>query len=273
MAEGGALLRRYVGELLRRGFESLLLRSVVVSVVVVAAAGCGGGGGGDPADIENKPWQLTSAAGLTIPDAVVPSAAFTGGTVFGTAGCNKYRASYTLDGDSLDISAPAGTLIACPPPVDEWERAYLVALDQVASWELDGEDLVLSDGDGEELLRFEVASIVGEWTVTGVNTGDAVSSPIVGTELTASFADDGSLTGTAGCNGYTTSYTADAGDIQIEPAASTKMLCAEPEGVMEQESAFLAALGEAVTYGFNGPTMNLLDSEGKTLVTLARAES
>ena len=26
MAEGGALLRRYVGELLRRGFESLLLR-------------------------------------------------------------------------------------------------------------------------------------------------------------------------------------------------------------------------------------------------------
>jgi heat shock protein HslJ len=51
------------------------------------------------------------------------------------------------------------------------------------------------------------------------------------------------------------------------------MLCAEPEGVMEQESAFLTALGEAETYGFNGPTMNLLDSEGKTLVTLARAES
>ena len=44
---------------------------------------------------------------------------------------------------------------------------------------------MLSDGDGEELLRFEVASIVGEWTVTGVNTGDAVVSPIVGTELTA----------------------------------------------------------------------------------------
>ena len=41
---------------------------------------------------------------------------------------------------------------------------------------------------------------------------------------------------------------------------------------MEQESAYLAALEAAETYGFNGPTMNLLDSEGKTLVTLTRAQ-
>ena len=166
------------------------------------APGCGGSGGGDPADIENKPWQLTSATGLTIPDGVVPSAAFSNGNAFGTAGCNTYRASYTLDGDSLEIGEPAGTLIACPPPVDEFERAYLDALGQVATWELDDEELVLSDADGNELLRFEVASIAGSWAVTGVNTGDAVSSPILGTELTAVFADDGSLTGSAGCNNY-----------------------------------------------------------------------
>ena len=246
----------------------------VSSIVLLGlAAGCGGSSGGDPSDIENKPWQLTSATGLTIPDGVVASAAFTGGNLFGTAGCNSYRASYTLDGDSLEISEPAGTLIACPPPVDEFESAYLDALGQVATWELDGEELVLSDADGNELLRYEVASITGNWTVTGVNTGDAVSSPIVGTELTAVFGDDGSLTGSAGCNNYTTSYTADAGDIQIEPPGSTRMLCSEPEGIMEQEADYLAALEAAETYGFNGPTMNLLDGEGKTLVTLARAGS
>ena len=71
----------------------------------------------------------------------------------------RYRASYTLDGDSLEIGEPAGTLIGCPPPVDEFERAYLDALGQVASWELDGEELVLSDADGNELLRYGVASI------------------------------------------------------------------------------------------------------------------
>ena len=248
---------------------AVCLSSLVVLAVV---AGCGSDGGGDPSDIENKPWQLTSAAGLTIPDGVAPSAAFSNGNAFGTAGCNTYRASYTLDGDSLEISEPAGTLIACPPPVDEFERAYLDALSQVATWELDGEELVLSDSDGNELLRYEVASITGSWSVTGVNTGDAVSSPIVGTELTAVFGDDGSLTGSAGCNNYTTSYTADAGDIQIEPPGSTRMLCSEPEGIMEQESAYLGALEAAETYGFNGPTMSMLDSEGKTLVTFTRAQ-
>ena len=250
------------------------LAFVVSSIVLLAvlAAGCGGGSSGDPADIENKPWQLTSATGLTIPDGVVPSAAFSNGNVFGTAGCNTYRASYTLDGDSLEIGEPAGTLIGCPPPVDEFERAYLDALDQIATWELDGEELVLSDADGNEVLRYEVASITGNWTVTGVNTGDAVVSPIVGTELTAMFADDGSLTGSAGCNSYTTSYTADAGDIEIEPAASTKKLCPEPAGIMEQEAAYLAALGAAATYGFNGPTMGVSDSEGKKLVTFTRAQ-
>jgi heat shock protein HslJ len=244
-----------------------------IVLLVGFSAGCGGDGSGDPADIENKPWQLTSATDLTIPDGVVPSAAFTNGNVFGTAGCNTYRASYTLDGGSLEIGEPAGTLIACPPPVDEFERAYLDALGQVASWELDGEELVLSNSDGNELLRFAGATIVGEWTVTGVNTGNAVSSPIIGTELTAVFAEDGSLTGSAGCNNYTTSYSADAGVIEIEPAASTKKLCPEPEGVMEQEAAFLDALAAAETYGFNGPTLNLLDGEATTLVTLIRAQS
>jgi heat shock protein HslJ len=246
----------------------------ISSIVLLAslAAGCGGDGNGDAADIENKPWQLTSATDLTIPDGVVPSAAFSSGNVFGTAGCNTYRASYTLDGDSLEISEPAGTLIGCPPTVDELERAYLDALGQVATWELDGEELVLSDADGSELLRFEVASITGAWTVTGVNTGDAIVSPIVGTELTAVFADDGSLTGSAGCNNYTTTYTADTGDIEIEPPASTKKLCPEPDGVMEQETAYLAALGAAATYGFNGPTMGVSDSEGKKLVTFTRAQ-
>ena len=242
-------------------------------LVLGLAIGCGGSGGGDPADLEDKPWQLTSAAGQTIPEGVVPSAAFSGGSVFGTAGCNTYRASYALDGDSLEISEPSGTLIACPPPVGAFERAYLDALGEVASWELDGEELVLSDADGEELLRFEVASISGSWSVTAVNTGDAIVSPIVGTHLTAVFGDDGSLTGFAGCNNYTTSYTADEGDIQIEPAAATRKTCSEPEGVTEQEAAFLAALDAAESYGFNGPTMNLLDGEGTILVTLARAES
>ncbi len=244
----------------------------ISSLVLLAglAGGCGGSGGGNASDLENTPWQLVSGKDITLSDGIVPSAAFSGGTVFGSNGCNQYRAPYTLDGDSLEIGDAAGTLMACPPPADEIERAYVAALGEVASWELDGEQLALSDADGNELLRYEVASIVGDWKVTGILDGDAFSSPILGTELTAVFADDGSLTGSAGCNNYTTTYTAESGDISIEPAASTKKFCPEPEGVMEQEAAYLAALGAATQYAFNGATMELLDSDGKRLVSFTR---
>jgi heat shock protein HslJ len=240
-------------------------------VVLGLAAGCGGDGA-DSGQLEDTPWVLASGEGITLEPGVVPSAAFSGGNVFGSNGCNQYRGTYTVDGDSLEIGPLAGTRMACPPPQDEIEKAFTAAMGKVASWAIDSDELVLSDADGNELLRFEVASLLGEWTVTGILDGDALSSPIAGTELTAVFAEDGTLAGSAGCNTYTTSYTADEGDIEIEPPASTRKLCPEPAGVMEQEAAYLAALGDAATYGFNGPTMGVSDSEGKQVLTFTRAQ-
>ena len=130
---------------------------------------------------------------------------------------------------------------------------------------------MLSDGDGEEVLRYEAGSIVGGWSVTGVLSGDAFSSPIVGTEITATFTEDGRLTGSAGCNNYTTSYTADKATIEIEPAAATRMFCPEPAGVMDQEAAYLSALAEArPPIGSTARRRDLLNAEGQRLVGFER---
>jgi heat shock protein HslJ len=51
--------------------------------------------------------------------------------------------------------------MACPPPRDAIEQAYVAALDQVVSWSVDGEELVLSDGEGE-LLRYTQARTGGD---------------------------------------------------------------------------------------------------------------
>ena len=56
------------------------------------------------------------------------------------------------------------------------------------------------------------------------------------------------LSGSASCNNYMATYTVDGDGITIGPAASTRMMCADPEGVMEQEMAYLASLTTA------GPT-------------------
>jgi heat shock protein HslJ len=75
-----------------------------------------------------------------------------------------------------------------------------------------------------------------------------VVGALTGTEVTANFGADGNLTGTAGCNQYRTGFKVDGNNITIEPAATTRMLCSEPEGIMDQETAYLRAIQNAATY-------------------------
>ena len=44
------------------------------------------------------------------------------------------------------------------------------------------------------------------------------------------------------------------------------MLCAEPEGIMEQESAFLAALESARGYSIEGGELYILDGSGSAVI-------
>ena len=253
--------------------SAMRLTVAVSSLVFLGfAAGCGGDGA-DASQLEDTPWVLTEGRTISLPAGVAPSATFVDGTVSGSTGCNRFTASYTLDGDSLDIGTIGLTLMACPPPRDAIERAYTTSLELVTTWSVDGEELVLAGSDGAELLRYAVASLVGAWTVTGIlsSSGDAFSSPIAGTEITATFAEDGSLTGSGGCNDYTATYTADRGSITIEAPASTRKFCPDPEGVMDQEAAYLAALEEATEYRLDGTTAELLNGEGQRLVGFARA--
>ena len=121
---------------------------------------------------------------------------------------------------------------------------------------------MLEDGEGKELLRFRAASPVGDWVATMFLQRDAVSSPLPGTEVTATFAADGTLTGSAGCNTYRATYTAERGTIEISQPVATRKACAEPDGVMEQEQAYLSALPSAAQYTVEGSTLSLLTAEG-----------
>ena len=224
----------------------------------------------DAAALEGVPWVLSSGLDVEGWEQAAPSVTFEDGTVGGSTGCNRFTASYTVDGDAVEFGMIASTQIACPPPADAVERAYVEALGRVAGWRLDGEELVLLDEDDAEVLRYAAASPVGDWEVTAFLNGDAVSSPLPGTTLTATFGDDGTLSGSSGCNRYTTTYTTDQGAIEIAPPAGTRKLCPEPEGVMEQEAAYLAALPTATQYRLDGGSLALLSADGTYVATYAR---
>jgi dodecin len=98
----------------------------------------------------------------------------------------------------------------------------------------------------------------GDWRVTDFLRDDVFSAPISGTEITASFGEDGALSGSAGCNRYCSSYRPDEGRLEIDSPASTRMACATPDGILEQESAYLALLPTAVDYRIAGDSLELL---------------
>jgi len=243
--------------------------SVALLLALGPAAGCGGDDG--PGSFVGIPWVVSSGVDLGGSDAA-PSATFTDDTVGGSTGCNRFTAPYTVDGDELEIGEIASTRMACPPPADAVERAYLAALGRVAAWHVDGSELVLVDDEHNELLRYEEASPLGDWEVTAFLNGDAVSSPVRGTTITARFADDGTLTGSSGCNTYQTAFSLGRGSIEIEPPAATQKACAEPEGVMDQEAAYLGALPTAVGYRVDGGSLTLLSADGTHVASYTRAQ-
>jgi heat shock protein HslJ len=253
------------------------MRSVAAPLALLAllalAAGCGGDedGSAGPASFEGVPWVLASGLDVAGFESAAPSATFEDGTVGGSTGCNRYTAPYTVDGDELEIGQVAATLMACPPPADAVERAYVAALESVAAWRTEDDALVLEDADGTERLRYTTPSLVGEWTATSILTPTALTSPLPGTEITASFSVDGRLSGSSGCNTYTATYSADRGELEIGQPAGTRKACAEPEGVMAQEAAYLAALPSAARYRIDGGLLELLAADGTFVATYVRA--
>ena len=209
------------------------------------------------------------------------SANFEDGQISGNASCNNYFGGYELDGSNISIGPLASTEMFCgdPPGVMDQEMAFLSAMGSAAEFKIEAGQLVFFDQDGEMILVFDTAaplSLPGSlWNVLMYNNGkEAVVSVIIGSEISAYFGEDGQLTGNAGCNSYSAAYEIDGDQITIGPAITTRMACTDPEGVMEQETAYLAALEMASSYQFeDGQRLILLDSEGRRVVNYNEART
>ena len=202
---------------------------------------------------------------------------FENGRVAGSDGCNNYTAPYTADGTNLKIQQPiASTMMACPEPIMKQATAYMKALEQTTTYKVDGEQLTLYDASGKALATFTAQSteLAGtSWQVISYNNGkQAVVSVTLGTTLTADFGADGMLSGSAGCNSYRAPYTTDGKKISIGSAATTRMMCAEPPNVMEQETQYLQALSTAATYRIDGSNLEFRTADGAIAATYRRFE-
>jgi heat shock protein HslJ len=118
------------------------------------------------------------------------------------------------------------------------------------------------------LPRFKPVSLVGtSWTATSYSAGEtSLRTPLEGSAITAEFGEDGTISGTAGCNSYSGPYEVSGEAIEIGEVVSTLMACTEPEGIMEQEQTFLGALKNAERFQHQGEILVLFDSRGNRLI-------
>ena len=224
-------------------------------------------------ELQGVRWVLVSylnAAGESVTalaDREVTAEFNADGRVAGSGGCNRYFASYTVDGANVIIGQAGSTMMACEPvEVMEQEAAFLAALGTAATWHIENEQLHIVNAAGQTVALFaasEPASLTGTtWTALNYNNGkQAVISLVADTTITATFTEDGQMNGSAGCNNFMTTYTLDGANITIQPAAATRKLC-PAEGVMEQETQFLTALTTAATWRIDGESLELRTADG-----------
>jgi heat shock protein HslJ len=234
-------------------------------------AGSGADSSAPAASLAGTAWDLAQYAPagraqlVAVPDAVTPTAEFTTDQVSGSGGCNRFSGGYTTDGGSIDIGPLASTQMACVGDAMQVEADYLARLDEAATYSISGTTMTMSDKAGQVVLSYTESvpiTLTGtDWSATGINNGkDAVVSLVAGTTVTAVFGEDGTITGSGGCNTFNGPYQVSGRDLTIGTLATTLKAC-EPD-VSTQEADYLAALGRVTTYTIRGDQLELRDDEG-----------
>ena len=75
----------------------------------------------------------------------------------GNAGCNNYLGSYQGNRSQLDVKIGGATLMYCSSEqLMKQEQEYLLALSNFSSYDIIGNELVISDHEGQPILTYKV---------------------------------------------------------------------------------------------------------------------
>ena len=200
------------------------------------------------------------------------------GTLAIQADCNRAHAQYRLEESRLHLELGPTTLMACGD--DSLGDRFLTQLGGVSLvFVQDGQLFIDLKFDSGTMKFTPIEAGLGQaligsrWRATGYNNGrGALVSLVEGTEISLHFGAEGQLEGSAGCNHYSAPFEFQGERVSIGPARSTRKFCAEPDGLMAQEAAFLEALPRAVILERSGERLEMRMADGAMVATWARAE-
>ena len=210
--------------------------------------------------LDGTSWQLVSLDGA---DAIGTVTLLFGadGRATGSTDCNSFSAVYSVDGAALRLGPVLSPRAAC---VDEaqgtQELAFLLALEAASDYALTAEELVITYGDGSQLVFVGQTALMGtQWSLVTLDGAEVVA----GTQVTLEFGAEGMAYGETGCNLFRTSYSHAGQTIDFgENIVTTRRACVI-EGAADQERAYLAALTGATTYALEGDTLTISGERGE----------
>ena len=106
------------------------------------------------------------------------------------------------------------------------------------------------------------------WALESYGDPSNPTSVIKDTRVTAEFVE-GEINGNAGANNYSGSCKTDGTNLTFGPIAATEMYRMDPEGVMDQEYAYLQALDKAVRYEVKDGKLIITGTDGQVLTFAA----
>lgn len=248
---------------------AVLLAVLIALVVASVAAGCGPKASNAKL-LEAHQWRVTKIGAMPYTGTTAITSKFSAGKISGDTGVNLYSGTYEApSGNDISIKIGPMTLRAGAPAAMADEQQFIKALGEAASYAADDESLTLFDSTGQSLLTYSVytpTALVGtKWTMTMYNNGHGGFQSAVATSVvTATFAADGTVSGSGGVNNYNGSYKTSGSNITVSGITSTKM--AGPDDLMAQEDAYLAALEKVATYSIEGNRLEMRDAGGAAMV-------
>lgn len=151
---------RSVEDAFQQAFKGALQFTIDGDQLVATAAG-----GGEslrfereaPPQLDGSSWKVTSynnnrqaVVGVTGDTEITLS--FSNGEVSGSAGCNRFHATYAIEDNSIRFGPAATTRRACDQALMTQEQEFLAALTSAVTWRIDGNVLDLHRADSERAI-------------------------------------------------------------------------------------------------------------------------
>ena len=183
-----------------------------------------------------------------------------GNQVFGFAGVNTYRTSYSKNGDEVKFDRIARTRMSGPRDIMDAENNFVRYLENTKHMFLKDNNLIILTSDFTELKFRE--NIIDTNELNGKKF--RLSNMLEGTEITISI-ESGSFVGNSGVNIYNIPFELKNNEITIGQHGMSTLM-AGPEEDMKAEDEYMKLLNSAKYISFDNYNLCIKTADNQILL-------